>query len=99
MLTSEPEGPYICYRLRAEPADIVWAKRMPEDFRIRVNRRVTDQQRGKARTTIEYATILEGKAGDYLLIIDPATKRRTMFAAAAFEAAYELAPATDLSSE
>jgi hypothetical protein len=91
VITQEPDGPYTQYRSKRGTRTL-WAKRMPADFSIRVDRGVVDQRKAGARAKVQYVALLEGTAGDYLVIPDLATGTRTVYSGPEFDAAFAPIP-------
>jgi hypothetical protein len=91
MLEKEPGGLFERFRWR-NSGKLVWAKRMPEDFRIETVTGVVDQRKAGARHKREYVTVLTGSAGDYLIVSDLGTGQRFSFPGANFDETFEPAP-------
>ena len=84
-----PELPFRQYRGRRGTRTI-WAKRMPKDFSFRVPRGRVDQRKAGARAIVEFVQIIEGRAGDYLVITDLGTGQRRVRPGPEFESAFFL---------
>jgi hypothetical protein len=87
MLHQEPDGPFLRYRARWRARE-VWAKQMPDAFEIREVRDLIDHRRAGTERIVKYVNVLEGRAGDYLVLLDASTETRAVFGQAAFEEAF-----------
>jgi hypothetical protein len=87
MLHQEPDGPFHRFHARGRAKE-VWAKQMPEAFEIREVRDLIDHRRADAERIVKYVNVLEGRAGDYLVLLDASSETRAVFSRAAFEEAF-----------
>lgn len=81
---------------RRKGTGTLWAKQVPTDFQIDHPKGRLDQRRAGAQSATDLATRTEGKAGDYLVIIDRDTGQQVAWPREAFESLFvpEVSPKT-----
>lgn len=95
MLRTEPKREWRRFRLKSGTLE-VHAIQMPEAFEIRTKLAKVDQRKAGARNAVQYVALLKGEAGDYLVIVDPATGTRAARRQALFEETFAEVPDKDV---